>query len=119
MKIKEMQLYVALNDYVEKELMPIGATMDLKEQFNYGVRVGLLKFATERKIKKFLKSDEIKQLELMDEDGNIEIEPLYEVVSGMFQKIQKYEIGGFIFKENDLKSLYDIAKIYATRGDEV
>ena len=118
MKIKEMQLYVALNEFIEKELMPLGSTMDFKQQCLYGVKIELIKYGAQKQIKKFLKSNAIKQLELLDENGNIEIQPLYEAVISTVKKMGKFEIDDFTFRENDLQNLYNIAQKYATQeGD--
>jgi hypothetical protein len=114
MKINEMQLYSALNEFIDREIMPLGASMDLISQLLYGTKIGIVKRKAETIIKKYLAKPEVKMLELVDENGLIDIDPIYQSAMDMMNKMQKVEIGGITFKENDLQNLYGILQRYAS-----
>ena len=116
MKLNEMQLYSALNEFIEREIMPLGASMDLKEQFLFGFKMGIVKRKIQGIVKGYLSKQELKMLELIDENGNLDIDTLYQSASDMFNQIKQFEIGGITFKENDLGRLYSIMQKYATQG---
>jgi hypothetical protein len=113
MKINEMQLYSALNEFIDREIMPLGANMDLTKQFLYGIKIGVVKHRIQGLTKSYLNKPEIKMLGLIDENGVIDIEPIYQSAMDMMNKMQKVEIGGITFKENDLQNLYGIIQKYA------
>ena len=113
MKINEMQLYSALNDYINNEIMPLSANMDLTKQFMFGLKIGVVKNRIERVVKNYLNKDELKILEIVDDNRNIDIEPIYQSALDMMRKMHQLEIGGIIFKENDLQNLYSVMQRYA------
>ena len=113
MKINEMQLYSALNEYIDRELLPLGASMDFIQQILYGTKIGVIKRRAEVVIKKYLNKPEMKMLELVDENGLIDIEPIYQSAMDMINKMQKVEIGGITFKPNDLQNLYSTLQRHA------
>jgi hypothetical protein len=113
MKISEMQLYSALNEFIDREIMPLGASMDYVQQLLYGVKIGVIKRRAEVVIKKYLNKPEIKMLEIVDENGLIDIAPIYESAMDTMSKMQKLEIGGITFKPNDLQNLYSILQRHA------
>lgn len=114
MKINEMQLYSALNEFIDREIMPLGANMDLTKQFLYGIKIGVIKHKIQGITKSYLNKPEMKMLELVDENGLIDIEPIYQSAMDMVNKMQKVEIGGITFKSNDLQNLYSILQRYAS-----
>ena len=113
MKINEMQLYSALNEYIDRELLPLGASMDFIQQILYGTKIGVIKRRAEVVIKKYLNKPEMKMLELVDENDLIDIEPIYQSAMDMINKMQKVEIGGITFKPNDLQNLYSTLQRHA------
>lgn len=113
MKINEMQLYSAINEFIDREIMPLGANMDLTKQFMFGLKIGVVKHKMQDLIKTYIKKDEVKMLGIVDENGNIDIEPIYQSAMDMMNKMQKLEIAGIAFKESDLQNLYGIMQRYA------
>ena len=113
MKLNEMQLYSALNEFIEREIMPLGASMNLTEQFGYGFKVGIIKRVIQNMVKGYLSKKEIKTFGIVDDDGNIDIEILYQSASDMFKQIKEFDYLGFTFKEQDLSRLYSIMQKYA------
>lgn len=116
MKITEMQLYSALNEFIDREIMPLSASMDLPKQFMFGLKIGVVKRKIQGVVKNYLNNAEMKMLELIDENGNIDVEPIYQSAMDMMRQMQKFEIGGITFKENDLQNLYGIMQRYANQG---
>jgi GTPase involved in cell partitioning and DNA repair len=113
MKLNEMQLYSALNEFIDKELMPLGASMDLKEQFVFGFKMGIIKRKAQTLVKSYLNKQEIKMLDLIDENRQIDVETMYQSAMDMFSQVKELEIAGITFKEQDLSRLYSIMQKYA------
>ena len=112
MKITEAQLYAAINTFIEREIIPLGASMDMPKQFMFGFKVGVVKRKIESVVKNYLNKGELKLLEIVDENGNIDITPLYQSAMDMLNQMQKIEIGGITFRESDLQVLYSIIQSY-------
>lgn len=112
MKLTEMQLYSAINEYLDKEIMPLGANMQMLNQFLFGVQVGVIKRKIQSLVKGYIDSPTIKALGLIDTDGKIDIETLYDATKDMFQQMKYIEIAGVRLSENDLHKLYSIMKKY-------
>ena len=113
MKLSEMQLYSAVNEFIDREIMPLGATMNLTEQFMFGFKVGIAKRKVQTITKGFLTSKEAKMLGLVDENGYIDIDTMYQSASDVMSQMKQLEVVGITFKENDLQKLYGIIQKYA------
>ena len=113
MKITEAQLYAAINEFINREIMPLAATMDLKKQFIFGLKLGVVKYRVEDLVKTYLNQNEIKLLKLVDEDGKIDIEPIYKAALDAIRNVQKIEVLGITLNERDLQSLYNIMQYFA------
>ena len=112
MKINEMQLYSALTEYIDREIMPLTASMDLTKQFMFGLKVGVVKRRIENVVRSYLRSAEMSVLDIVDDNGNIDIEPIYQSAMDMMAKMQKLELGGISFTQADLQKLYSIMQRY-------
>lgn len=112
MKISEAQLYSALREYIDRYVMPLGASMDWKEQLAHGVKIGIVKYRVENLVKRYLNNNELKMLEVIDESGNIDVEPIYLSVRDVFKSMPTITLMGIDFKENDLQTLYSIMQRY-------
>ena len=112
MKINEMQLYSALTEYIDREIMPLAASMDLTKQFMFGLKVGVVKRRIENVVRSYLRSAEMSVLDIVDDNGNIDIEPIYQSAMDMMAKMQKLELGGISFTQADLQKLYGIMQRY-------
>jgi hypothetical protein len=113
MRLNEMQLYSALNEFIDREIMPLGASMDLKEQFVFGFKIGILKRKAQTLVKSYLNKQELKMLDLIDENGQIDVETMYQSAMDMFSQMKEVEIAGITFKEHDLSKFYGIMQKYA------
>lgn len=113
MKINEMQLYNALNEFIDRDIMPLGASMNIKNQFIFGVAVGIVKRKMQDVVKSYIHSDAAKMLGLVDENGAIDIDTIYQSASDVFANIKQIDVAGITFKESDLQNLYGIMQKYA------
>lgn len=112
MKLTEMQLYSALNEYIDREIMPLGANMQMMNQFLFGVQMGVIKRKIQSLVKGYITSPAIKTLGLIDENGLIDIDTLYSSASDMFKQMNYIEVGGIRLSETDLQKLYGIMRKY-------
>lgn len=112
MKLTEMQLYSAINEYLDKEILPLGANMQMLNQFLFGIQVGVIKRKIQSLVKGYISSPTIKALGLIDDNGKIDIETLYDAAKDMFQQMKYIEIASVRLSENDLQKLYSIMKKY-------
>ena len=113
MKLNEMQVYSVLNEFIDREIMPLGATMKLSDQFLFGVKMGIVKRKIQNVVKGYLAKPEVKAFELIDNDGYIDVDTLYESARDVMSQMKQLEIAGMTFKENDLQTLYGIMQKYA------
>lgn len=108
MKITETQLYSAIREYIDRYVMPLGASMDWKEQAKHHFKVGIVKYRVERLVKTYLNNNGLKMLEIVDSEGNIDVEPIYQSARDVFTTIPTITAMGIDFKSNDLETLYSI-----------
>lgn len=117
MKINEMQLYSALTEFIDREIVPLGATMNLTDQFMFGLKIGIVKRKIQNVVKGYLAKPEMKSLGIVDKDGAIDIETIYQSAMDMMKQMQQIDIGGITFKEADLQKLYGIMQKYVNQGE--
>ena len=43
MKLSEDRLYSAINEFIDRVIMPLGSNMSLSEQFFFGAKMGIVK----------------------------------------------------------------------------
>jgi len=71
-------------------------------------------FLANKVISNFFKSqkniDFLKASEIMNEDGNIDIDKAHEVMKFVIEKTQKLEIMGWVIDANDIEEIHRIAK---------
>lgn len=115
MKLNEMQLYSAINEFIEREIMPLGANMNLTEQFMFGFKMGIAKRKIQSIVKGYLSKKEIKTLGLVDENGYIDIDTMYQSASDVMGQMKQLEVAGITFIDSDLQKLYGIMQKYANQ----
>lgn len=113
MKLNEMQLYSAINEYIDREIMPLGANMNMTEQFLFTFKIGIAKRKIQSMVKSYIGRSEFKAFGLIDENGYIDIDTMYQSASDALTQMKQIEITGITFKENDLQKLYGIMQKYA------
>ena len=115
MRLNEMQLYSVINEYIDRELMPLGATMDLTQQFVHGFKMGIAKRQVQNLVKGLLNKKELKMIGVIDENGYVDVELLYQAASDTMHQMKQLEIAGITFRDSDLQKLYGIIQKYATQ----
>jgi hypothetical protein len=113
MKINQTQLYAAINEFIDREIIPLSASMELSKQFMFGIKMGIVKRKIENVVKTYFNKDEFKFFELIDSNGNIDVDTIYNSAADMMQQLQQIEFGGITFKMADLQNLYGIMQKYA------
>ena len=116
MRLTEMQLYPALNEFIEREIMPLGATMNMTEQFLFGFKVGVAKRKIQDVVKTYIRDDKMKIFGLIDEKGCIDIDTMYQSASDVMGQMGRLEVAGITFRDADLQKLYGIMQKYANQS---
>lgn len=115
MKLNEVQLYSAINEFVDREIMPLGANMNMTEQFLFGFKIGIAKRKMQSLIKKYLGDKSVMALGLVDENGYIDIDTIYQSAIDVMGQMKQLDIAGITFKDADLQKLYGIMQKYANQ----
>lgn len=115
MRVNEMQLYSAVNEFIDREIMPLGASMKLTDQFVFSFKMGIVKRKIQDVVKGYLHNDKIKIFGLVDENGYIDIDTMYQSAQDVMAQMRELDIAGIVFKENDLQKLYGIMQKYANQ----
>jgi hypothetical protein len=115
MRLNEMQLYSSISEYIEREIMPLGASMNLTEQFLFGFKMGIVKRKIQDVVKNFLHDDKLKILGLVDENGCVDIDTMYQSASDVMGQMGHIDVAGITFKDVDLQKLYGIMQKYANQ----
>lgn len=119
MKLNEMQLYSAINEFIDREIMPLGANMNLTEQFIFGFKMGIAKRKIQGFVKSYLSKNEIKMLGLIDNNGYIDIDTMYHSASEVMSQMKQLEVAGITFRDSDLQKLYGIMQKYANQPQQI
>jgi hypothetical protein len=113
MKINEPQLYLSINEFIDREIMPLGANMDLTNQFIFGFKMGIVKRKIQSVIGNYIHNNAAKMLEIIDENGNIDVDIIYQSARDVMSQMKQLEVAGITFKDTDLQKLYSIMQRYA------
>ena len=111
--IAETQLYQAINEYIDTNVMTIGTNMDQLGQFGFGVKVGIIKRLIPTKLKSIMAEPSLKQFNIITDKNEVDEDMLYEVLTEQFTRMKELNIAGFKVKQNDLDDLYKVVKKYA------
>jgi hypothetical protein len=119
MRVNEMQLYSAFNEFIDREIMPLGANMNLTEQFLFGFKVGVAKRKIQHVVKGYLSKKEVKALDLVDDNGQIDVDTMYQSASDVMNQMKQLEIAGITLREGDLQKLYGFVQKYANQAQQM
>jgi hypothetical protein len=108
MKLNEGQLYASANEFIEQVVMPLGASMSLTEQFMFGLKIGIARRKLQDVVSTYINSSGAKTLGLVDENGYIDIDTIYQSACDSMSQCGHIDVGGITFKEADLQRLYSI-----------
>lgn len=114
MKINQAQLTAALSEYIDRELMPIGATLDSVEQFMFYFKMGIAKRKVDGIVKNAFTRGKATMFGVVDDNGDIDVDTLYQSASDAMSQTRQIEIAGITFREGDLQKLYGIIQRHAS-----
>jgi hypothetical protein len=115
MRLNEAQIYSAISEYIDREIMPLGATMNLPDQFVFGFKMGIVKRKIQNVVKGYLHNDKLKIFELVDENGYVDVDTLYQSACDVMKQMVQLDVAGITFKESDLQKLHGIMQKYANQ----
>lgn len=113
MKLNENSVYSAVNEYIDSELAPMTASMSSLEQFTFGITLGLFRRKVPTLFKKVLDNKAMHALDVVDENGMVDVETAYLAASDAMKSVNHVEVGGIRFTSKDLDKLYGIMQRYA------
>ena len=101
------QIKAGLGDYLQAKIMP---RLDNKRQFVLGMAYGLGEGRIDALIAEAGKNQIVKAMGLIDENGRVDIDALYNAAIAQMQAQQQLQIdiplmGAFTFDEADLREL--------------
>lgn len=101
------QIKAGLGDYLQAKMMP---RLDSKRQFVLGMAYGLGAGRLDALIAEAGKNQIVKAMGLIDENGRVDIDALYNAAAAQMQAQQRLQIdiplmGSFAFDEADLREL--------------
>lgn len=101
------QIKAGLGDYLQTKMMP---RLDSKRQFVMGMAYGLCMGRLDAVIAEAGESQIVKAMGLIDENGRVDIDVLYNAAIAQMQAQQRLQIdiplmGSFAFDEADLRDL--------------
>lgn len=100
----------AVHEYIDTELAPGAASMPALDQFLYGLKLGIAKRKAESVVANLIETQRGGTLGVVDADGNVDIDVLFQSAIDSIHRVESIEIGGFRFKESDINKLYGILK---------
>lgn len=110
MKTSIQSVMAGISAYIDQEIVPIGATMKNLDQFLFGMKVGVIRGKLEAMVRDFVMSDMAKAVKLVDEEGKIDIDTLYQSAVSSIKPISYIDIAGIRLNENDISKLYNYIK---------
>ncbi len=107
--IKAEQMKAGLGRYIQEKMMP---RLDDKRQFLLGMAYGLGAGKMDELLEAAAKNPGIRALGIMQENGEIDLDTLYNAAYAQMQAQKKLTLdipllGTFVFDESDLRDLYN------------
>lgn len=108
--IKQQQLLQAINSYIDREVAPLSNNMLPIQQLVFGMELGIIKRKSKNMLDNFINSPSAKLLQLIDANGDIDADLLYEALNESMSKQGSVELMGVKFTSADVNKLYAIIK---------
>ena len=106
MKVSFDKLMSAINTYIDQDLMPLSASMGKLEQFLFGVKMGIFKEKVGVAVKDFINGATAKTFQLVDENGNIDVDVFYNAAKNAMRPVSFIEVAGIRLNEADIDKIY-------------
>lgn len=112
MKVPMQNVLNALNLYIDNDALQIAKTMPITDQFIFGLKIGLIREKAQSFIKSLSATDGAKMMDLIDEEGHVDIDAVYNAAKFSLSKMpdKKIRAFGFTLTETDIDKLYHYAK---------
>ena len=110
MRTSMQSVMAGVSAYIDREIAPMGATMKNLDQFLFGVKVGIIRGRLEGIVRGFVGSEMAKTAQLVDEEGNIDIDTIYQASISSMSSVRYIDIAGIQLNETDLNKLYNYIK---------
>lgn len=104
MELKHVQAGIVA--YLERELIP---KADFKTQFKLWAGIAFANVKVEKLYQENL--SKLVSMGIVDGQGNIDIETMYQCLKFAMKKTGKYQIGDIIFNEEDIDKIYEYIKL--------
>lgn len=108
--IKQQQLLQAVNSYIDREVAPLSNSMSPVQQLVFGMELGIIKRRSKNMLDSFINSPSAKLLQLVDVNGDVDADLLYEALDESMSKQGSIELMGVKFTNADVNKLYAIIK---------
>jgi hypothetical protein len=108
MKLTEDKIINAVNEYIDTDLKPLMSSMAALEQFTFGFGLGIFRRKMQTALRRLLSSKVASTLELVDEDGSVDVETAYLAATDSLKTVGSVELAGVRFTTSDLDKLYSI-----------
>lgn len=98
------QIKVGVNNFIDNEIL---AKTSGWQQFKYGFIKGAVMEKIPQIINNYKDNPMIKALDIIGENGTVNIDNIYKWAKDAIQKSGQIIVGGLIFNENDVDKLYN------------
>ena len=112
MRLTEDKIINAVNEYIDTDLKPLMSSMAALEQFTFGFGLGIFRRKMQTALRKLLTSKVAAALEIVAEDGSVDIETAYVAATDSLKNVGSIELAGIRFTTSDLDKLYNIMRRY-------
>jgi hypothetical protein len=110
MKVSIQSIMAGVSAFIDHEIVPLGASMKSLDQFLFGMKIGIIRGKLEAMVKDFVMSDMAKAIQLVDDEGKVDIDILYQSAMSSIKPITYVEVAGIRLNENDITKLYNYIK---------
>lgn len=110
MKLTESKIIDAVNEYIDTELTPLMANMRPLDQFALGATLGIFRRKAQTVLRKFLNGKLAHTLDLVSDDGAVDVETAYIAASESLRNVGSVELASVRFTNADLDKLYNILR---------
>ena len=107
MKSSIQSVMSGISAFIDNEIVPLGASMKSLDQFLFGMKIGIIRGKLEGMVKDFVMSDMAKAIQLVDDEGKVDIDVLYQSAMSSIKPISFVEVAGIRLNENDITKLYN------------
>lgn len=112
MHATKQKLINAINMYIDRDSMQAISGMKDFDQFLFGFKLGIIREKANALIDGILNNESLKTMDLINEEGLIDIDAVYNAAKFAMGKTtdKKIRAFGFVMNESDIDKLYNYAR---------